>query len=637
MTREEHIVFCKKCTNRKFDPNQGLICRITDKKADFEDECPSFNLDEFVKETIQESQVEMPNHEFVKLLSEERKAQFRQHQDFSSAIIGGVLISILSAFIWAIVTVSTEYQIGYMAIGVGFLVGFSVRFFGAGVDQKFGIAGALLALFGCLLGNFLSQIGFVAEAEGLGYFQALQLFDWVYLPDVYIESFTIMDLLFYGFAIAAGYKFAFRDITPEEVEELKISKFIPLPLGYVYRRPALIAAFILFGLFLFKFNQGTDGEVTYKYEDGSKMSQGQYEGGKENGPWTYWYPDGKLQAEVNYEDGNPNGNWTFYDLIGNKEQESNFKNGMLDGSYITYTSGVVIVKGQYLNNREIGDWEYNYENGNVNQKGSFVRGMQSGEWKSYYDDGKLSSQGKMEEGENTGLWKYWDGSGQLLSEFNFMGENVIETLNYWSKDGEQMVTNGMGYIKEFSGDGVLITEGRVENKRKIGKWSTNYEDGSKMEEGEYINGEYLIINAWDLNSKPLVVNRNGTSEKFNTVTFELIEAGEITNGRREGLWKTYFPETGNLSVISNYKNGKADGEQSAYSEAGALLTDGEMKDGLKIGKWTWYYDDGTTESTAQMVNGKKEGSQFFYNAQGDKIKEEIYKEGAFQEETVFEN
>jgi antitoxin component YwqK of YwqJK toxin-antitoxin module len=133
------------------------------------------------------------------------------------------------------------------------------------------------------------------------------------------------------------------------------------------------------------------------------------------------------------------------------------------------------------------------------------------------------------------------------------------------------------------------------------------------------------------------VNRNGTSEKFNTVTFELIEAGEITNGRREGLWKTYFPETGNLSVISNYKNGKADGEQSAYSEAGALLTDGEMKDGLKIGKWTWYYDDGTTESTAQMVNGKKEGSQFFYNAQGDKIKEEIYKEGAFQEETVFEN
>lgn len=65
---------------------------------------------------------------------------------------------------------STEYQIGYMAIAVGFLVGFVIRLTGKGIDKIFGISGAILAIFGCLLGNLLSNVGFIANAEGLRYF-----------------------------------------------------------------------------------------------------------------------------------------------------------------------------------------------------------------------------------------------------------------------------------------------------------------------------------------------------------------------------------------------------------------------------------------------------------------------------------
>jgi hypothetical protein len=46
MTREEQLTFCKKCTNRKTDMQQGLICSLTGEKANFENECPDFILDE---------------------------------------------------------------------------------------------------------------------------------------------------------------------------------------------------------------------------------------------------------------------------------------------------------------------------------------------------------------------------------------------------------------------------------------------------------------------------------------------------------------------------------------------------------------------------------------------------------------
>jgi len=59
----------------------------------------------------------------------------------------------IGAALWALITVATNYQIGFMALGVGFLVGHSVRAFGKGVDTGFGVLGAVLALAGCLAGK----------------------------------------------------------------------------------------------------------------------------------------------------------------------------------------------------------------------------------------------------------------------------------------------------------------------------------------------------------------------------------------------------------------------------------------------------------------------------------------------------
>lgn len=140
------------------------------------------------------------------------KEQLLLEQRLPLAIITGVAAAIVSAVLWAVITVATEMQIGFMAIGVGLLVGYSIRFAGRGILMIFGIIGAICALFGCVLGNYLSQIGFLGNKLQISYFEALKLVPMEIIPDIMIESFSPMDLLFYGFAVWEGFKFSFREI-----------------------------------------------------------------------------------------------------------------------------------------------------------------------------------------------------------------------------------------------------------------------------------------------------------------------------------------------------------------------------------------------------------------------------------------
>ncbi len=45
MDRTKQLEYCKKCTKQKFDPRQGIICSLTNQKADFESECEHFEID----------------------------------------------------------------------------------------------------------------------------------------------------------------------------------------------------------------------------------------------------------------------------------------------------------------------------------------------------------------------------------------------------------------------------------------------------------------------------------------------------------------------------------------------------------------------------------------------------------------
>lgn len=141
-------------------------------------------------------------------------------QNLPLGIAAGLVAALAGAAAWAVITVVTGYQIGLVAIGVGFLVGYAVRWAGKGVTQVFGIAGAVLALLGCGLGNLLAVTALVAQEQGIGLLSALSQLTPELVQVLMVASFTPMDLLFYGLAVYEGYRFAFRQVTADELQRM---------------------------------------------------------------------------------------------------------------------------------------------------------------------------------------------------------------------------------------------------------------------------------------------------------------------------------------------------------------------------------------------------------------------------------
>ena len=143
--------------------------------------------------------------------------RLRGQQSLVAGLAAGAAAALVGAVIWAVITDVSGYQIGWMAIGVGFIVGYAVRVAGKGIDQSFGILGAVLALLGCAVGNALAVLGIVASQENMTYSELWTRVDLPIIGNLMATTFSPIDLLFYGIAIYEGYKLSFRQVTQDEL------------------------------------------------------------------------------------------------------------------------------------------------------------------------------------------------------------------------------------------------------------------------------------------------------------------------------------------------------------------------------------------------------------------------------------
>jgi len=144
--------------------------------------------------------------------------RMRDQQNLSAAVVAGTVAAVVGAGLWAVTTVITGYQIGWMAVGIGFLVGYAIRIVGKGIDQSFAIAGATLALFGCMLGNLLTVCYFVAENEGVAVLDLLPQLDFAIVSELLIATFSPMDLLFYGIAVYEGFTLSTVSVSGDDLQ-----------------------------------------------------------------------------------------------------------------------------------------------------------------------------------------------------------------------------------------------------------------------------------------------------------------------------------------------------------------------------------------------------------------------------------
>jgi hypothetical protein len=126
--------------------------------------------------------------------------------------LAAVAGAIVGAIAWAAITAATGFQIGYMALGVGFLAGFGMRTVGGGRERADGIVAGAVAFLGCVLGNLLAAGVTIAQHEHYPITVVLLALARkpAFAAEVLQAGFNVMDVLFYAIAVYAGYRTALK-------------------------------------------------------------------------------------------------------------------------------------------------------------------------------------------------------------------------------------------------------------------------------------------------------------------------------------------------------------------------------------------------------------------------------------------
>lgn len=201
--QNEIELYCRNCVSRDFVNGRGLVCKRTNSLPAFEGECADYQKDEELEKVA-------PTPRPEDYSTPVDRDQLLAEQNLTKGVILGAVACIVGAVVWALVSVSTGYQIGYMAIGVGLLVGIAMRQ-GKGVTPVFGIIGAALALVSCVLGDFFSIIGFIAKDYEMSFMDVLLEVDYKEVFGAMMENLASMTIVFYGIAVYEGYKLSLRE------------------------------------------------------------------------------------------------------------------------------------------------------------------------------------------------------------------------------------------------------------------------------------------------------------------------------------------------------------------------------------------------------------------------------------------
>lgn len=146
---------------------------------------------------------------------EDIKAVMKDEQNLSLGIKASAVAALAGAVIWALISMTFNFQITYMAMGVGLLVGAVNRLTGKGFTPQFGVVGAVFSFIGCFAGNYLV----VVAVNSNNFFPALFSIPPSRVLAVLMAELERFDVIFYAAAATCGYLISIRKVTEEDLEK----------------------------------------------------------------------------------------------------------------------------------------------------------------------------------------------------------------------------------------------------------------------------------------------------------------------------------------------------------------------------------------------------------------------------------
>jgi len=197
-------------------------------------------------------------------------------------------------------------------------------------------------------------------------------------------------------------------------------------------------------------------------------------------------------------------------------------------------------------------------------------------------------------GRRQGAWTDFYPNGQRRYEGQFKNDMCVGEFKYYDEQGNLRATNS------FDKGGT-----RALNK--------SYSDGRLIATGYYVNqkkeGEWRYYSKE--NGQLLLVEDNkngkvhGSSKVYNPLNEQLAEEATYVDGRRNGPAKQYY-DSGVLMMECQYKDNQLNGPSKTYYPSGALKEEGSFEKGSKVGVWKTYNEDGDVVGTDNYSAPKEE-------------------------------
>ena len=375
-----------------------------------------------------------------------------------------------------------------------------------------------------------------------------------------------------------------------------------------------------------------------------------------NGYRVLFHPNGIMSGEGYLKNGEPDGWWKSYNDQGTLISEGNRKELLLDSLWIFYNDkGDKVLSIHYKEGKKHGartlyaEDEFTIEHWHHDTIINTVL--------TYYPDSVLKKSTPYEQGRRHGLEKEFNKSGLVTAITMFYRgammrrEFVNRTDNFGYKQGNW---------KFFWDNGNMQMEGTFQNDKRNGFFKYYDEEGHFLRVEKYANDQLLedapetkVLDkktAYHANGKPAIVTtyykgvEEGIRREFDT-TGAIIKGYVFNNGflryegitdhdgKRQGLWKEYYPN-GELRSIGKYLNSIMVDEWKFYFEDKRIEMVGSYnKKGKKVGEWLWYYPDGSPLTIENYVDGDLDGPYVEYDEEGKELSKGEYivgeKDGAW--------
>lgn len=143
-------------------------------------------------------------------------------QSMRNALIAGLIAIIVFCVIWTTLSSFLNRVFPWMTVLLGVMLGFAVRQAGRGVDWRFPLLAAVMALFGALLGNVVVAASYTAETFDTGTLQILRAVTGMTWPVFFDEVLTAADGFYAVLAAGLAAFLANRRLTRSQYYALRL-------------------------------------------------------------------------------------------------------------------------------------------------------------------------------------------------------------------------------------------------------------------------------------------------------------------------------------------------------------------------------------------------------------------------------